>query len=93
MRWMVRTDDVDPGGWDMISPSELQVPVDVHMHRIGQCLGFTSRKTADRRTMLEITGGFRKVIPEDPVKYDFALTRYGIQSLTECELFKELLRS
>lgn len=91
MRWMIRHDDVDPGGWSMIPASELIVPVDVHMHRIGIKLGFTKRKAADARTAKEITDGFRMLSPDDPVKYDFALTRFGIQQLTECELFRELL--
>jgi len=91
MRWMVRKDTVDPGGWCMVGPSKLIVPVDVHMHRVGIRLGFTARKSADSVTALEITEGFRKVSPEDPVKYDFALTRYGIQGLTRCELFSGLL--
>ncbi|MEN8207856.1 MAG: TIGR02757 family protein [Candidatus Fermentibacteria bacterium] len=90
MRWMVRHDDVDPGGWSMIPPSELIVPVDVHMHRVGIQLGFTKRKAADAKTASEITDGFRMVSSDDPVKYDFALTRYGIQKMTECELFREL---
>ena len=91
MRWMVRTDMVDPGGWRMLSPSDLLVPVDVHMHRIGLCLDFTKRKSADGRTAREITDGFRNICPEDPVKYDFSLTRYGIQNLTGCSLFQKLL--
>ena len=90
MRWMVRHDDVDPGGWNMIPAADLIVPVDVHMHRVGIQLGFTERKAADARTAGEITDGFRLLSPEDPVKYDFALTRFGIQKMTECELFKEL---
>ncbi|MCK5841604.1 MAG: TIGR02757 family protein [Candidatus Sabulitectum sp.] len=92
MRWMVRNDNVDPGGWNMIPASDLIVPVDVHMHRIGIKLGFTNRKAADAKTAKEITEGFRVVSSDDPVKYDFALTREGIQKITECELFKELLR-
>ncbi len=92
MRWMIREDNVDPGGWKLISPSELIVPVDVHMHRIGIKLGFTQRKAADGKTASEITAGFKVVSSGDPVKYDFALTRYGIQRLTECELFRELLK-
>lgn len=90
MRWMVREDVVDPGGWKMVSPSELIVPVDVHMYRVGKCLGFTGRKNADGKTSIEITEGFRALSPEDPVKYDFALTRFGIQNLTDCSLFKKL---
>lgn len=80
LRWMVRSDAVDPGGWDEISPSKLIVPLDVHMHRICMFLGMTSRKPADLNTALEITKGFRTFVPEDPVKYDFALTRIGIRN-------------
>jgi uncharacterized protein (TIGR02757 family) len=77
---MVRSDAVDPGGWDDISPAKLIVPLDVHMHRICMALGMTSRKQADLNTALEITQGFRAFVPEDPVKYDFALTRIGIRN-------------
>jgi uncharacterized protein (TIGR02757 family) len=90
LRWMVRRDDVDPGGWDHISPSLLMVPVDVHMYRISRALGFTSRKAADGKTAMEITRGFRRINPDDPVKYDFALTRMGIQGREADSLFTEL---
>jgi uncharacterized protein (TIGR02757 family) len=79
LRWMVRKDDVDPGGWDRIPSSMLIIPLDVHMHKIGRLLGFTNRKQADIVTALEITSGFRKLMPDDPVKYDFTLTRFGIR--------------
>ena len=78
LRWMVRQDDIDPGGWTLVLPRKLIVPVDVHMHRVGVRLGFTQRKQADAKTALEITDGFRRMSPDDPVKYDFALTRPGI---------------
>jgi uncharacterized protein (TIGR02757 family) len=80
LRWMVRMDAVDPGGWPHVSPARLIVPVDVHMHRVGQALGFTRRKQADLATALEITDGFRRIVPEDPVRFDFVLTRPGILS-------------
>ena len=79
LRWMVRKDAVDPGGWDEIPVSKLIIPLDVHMYRAGQLLGFTNRKHANMSTVLEITAGFRKLVPRDPVKYDFALTRLGIR--------------
>jgi uncharacterized protein (TIGR02757 family) len=79
LRWMVRKDQVDPGGWDKISPSQLIVPLDTHMHKIGMMLGFTKRKSPDMKTALEITQGFSQVLREDPVKYDFCLTRFGIR--------------
>jgi uncharacterized protein (TIGR02757 family) len=89
-RWMVRRDDVDPGGWEGIPPSELLVPLDVHMYRAGTALGFTRRRAADCRTATEITEGFRRICPEDPVKYDFAVTRYGILGLGSERLFRDL---
>jgi len=76
---MVRSDDVDPGGWSHVPRSKLIVPVDVHMHRLSLKLGLTSRKQADLKTALEITSAFRAIEPHDPVKYDFALTRLGIR--------------
>jgi len=79
LRWMVRKDQVDPGGWENISPSRLIVPLDTHMHKIGMMLGFTRRKNSDMKTALEITRGFKKVLRQDPVKYDFCLTRFGIR--------------
>jgi len=85
LRWMVRSDDVDPGGWDGVSPSLLIVPVDTHMHRIATRLGLTERRQADERTALEITSGFAAFRPDDPVRYDFALTRLGIRRGEEVE--------
>ena len=90
MRWMVRKDEVDPGGWEGMSPADLIVPLDVHMFRAGHSLGFTRRRSADARAAMEITNGFRQLCPNDPVKYDFALTRWGILGLKTDELFREL---
>jgi len=79
LRWLVRSDEVDPGGWDGIPGSRLIVPLDTHMHRICLSLGFTKRRQADMRTALEITTAFKKIVPEDPARYDFSLTRFGIR--------------
>jgi uncharacterized protein (TIGR02757 family) len=79
LRWMVRRDDVDPGGWDGVPASKLLVPLDTHMHRIAMTLGLTKRNQADLRTAIEITEAFRKLSPGDPVRYDFVLTRFGIR--------------
>ncbi len=57
------------------------VPTDTHMHRISIELGLTKRKSADLKCAVEITNGFREICPEDPAKYDFALTRLGIRNL------------
>jgi len=78
LRWMVRKDAVDPGGWQGVPRGKLIVPMDTHMARISRELGFTRRKSADMAAALEVTAAFRAFAPRDPVKYDFALTRFGI---------------
>jgi uncharacterized protein (TIGR02757 family) len=89
LRWMVRKDEVDPGGWDEVSPSRLVVPLDVHMHRISLRLELTSRKQANLKAACEITAAFRRLEPEDPVRYDFSLTRLGIRDdLNPAEFLK-----
>jgi uncharacterized protein (TIGR02757 family) len=89
LRWMVRRDEVDPGGWTGVSPAKLIVPLDVHMHRVGLALGFTRRKQADGLAAREVTAGFREIAPDDPVRYDFALTRLGIRKEGDLKAFLE----
>jgi uncharacterized protein (TIGR02757 family) len=84
LRWMVRSDDVDPGGWSGVEAGKLIVPLDTHMHRMGLEAGLTRRKQADMQAALEVTRAFRTIAPEDPVRYDFALTRLGIHDISMC---------
>ena len=79
LKWMIRNDDIDPGVWKGISPAKLIVPLDTHMHRIGRAIGLIKGKTANLAAALEMTEGFRRFSPEDPTKYDFAITRLGIR--------------
>jgi uncharacterized protein (TIGR02757 family) len=81
LRWMVRKDEVDPGGWDQVPASKLIIPLDVHMHRVGIYLGFTQRKQSDMRTALEITRAFGRFVPADPLRYDFTLCRMGMHGV------------
>jgi uncharacterized protein (TIGR02757 family) len=79
LRWMVRSDEIDPGLWsEHLSPAGLWVPLDTHMFRIARRLRLTRRKTADAEAARRITNAFRKFSPEDPLKYDFAITRLGM---------------
>lgn len=79
LRWMVRgPDGVDLGLWSVPSPRDLVVPLDTHMARLARWMGLTARGAGDWTTAEEITAAFRAVCPEDPVRYDFALTRIGI---------------
>lgn len=80
LRWMVRKDAVDPGVWKGVSPSKLLIPLDTHMRQVSMRLGLTARKDTSMKTAAEITARFREVSPDDPVKYDFSLTRAGIRA-------------
>jgi uncharacterized protein (TIGR02757 family) len=80
LRWMVRGPDaVDLGAWrGLVPPAALVVPLDTHVHRVARCLGLTRRKDASWRTAEEITAALRRVDPEDPVRFDFALCHLGM---------------
>lgn len=83
-RWMVRNDGiVDLGLWKNTSPSELVIPLDVHVHRSATNLGITERKSADFTTAQEITDFLKTIFPEDPCKGDFALFAYAATKLKE----------
>ena len=86
LRWMVRKDVVDLGIWD-VPPRLLIVPLDTHMHQMALALGLTQRRQANLAAALEVTEGFRRLVPEDPVRYDFALTRVGIRKEISLEDF------
>lgn len=78
-RWLVRNDGlVDLGLWKHIKPSELIIPLDVHVYGQATALGLTKRRPKDLRTAQEITDRFREIWPDDPVKGDFALFGYGV---------------
>jgi uncharacterized protein (TIGR02757 family) len=93
LRWMVRRDRVDPGPWRTVARARLVVPLDTHMFRIARALGLTRRRQADLKTAVEITQAFALHSPRDPVRYDFCLTRLGINPACRDEDFDCLLRS
>ncbi len=81
LRWMVRKNSpVDIGIWNFIKPSELFIPLDVHVGNISRGLGLLSRKQNDARAVLELTSKLREFDPNDPIKYDFALFGYGVNN-------------
>jgi uncharacterized protein (TIGR02757 family) len=85
LRWMVRSDALDPGGWTRVRPAQLIVPLDTHVVRVGRCLRLTSRATPGWAMAREITGSLRAVDPDDPVKYDFAICHLGMLDLCSHE--------
>ena len=79
LRWLVRNDDiVDLGVWTFMKPSQLFIPLDVHVGNTARELGILQRAGNDRKAVEELTGKLRSFCPEDPVKYDFALFGIGI---------------
>ncbi|MDC7226569.1 MAG: TIGR02757 family protein [Spirochaetales bacterium] len=77
LRWVVRCDEIDPGIWTL-PLSELIIPLDTHVMRVSRYLGLTDRKSADFKTAMEITENLKLIDKEDPVRYDFSMSRIGI---------------
>ncbi len=80
LRWMVRKDNkgVDFGLWKNIKPSQLLIPLDVHVDRVARKHGLLQRKQTDWKAVLELTKTLKEFDREDPVKYDFALFGMGV---------------
>lgn len=79
LRWLVRDDGiVDLGVWDVITPERLFIPLDVHVANVSRRLGLLTRRSNDRKAVLELTGRLREFRPDDPVYYDYALFGIGI---------------
>jgi len=80
LRWMVRQDNngVDFGIWKSISPALLSCPLDVHSGNVARKLKLLKRKQNDGKALLELDTALRKLDPNDPVKYDFALFGLGV---------------
>ncbi|GAA4397158.1 TIGR02757 family protein [Nibrella viscosa] len=81
LRWMVRRDDrgVDFGLWQRIQPSQLVMPIDVHVGRVARKLGLLTRDQTDWTAAVALTDTLKQFDPTDPVKYDFALFGLGVE--------------
>ncbi len=78
LRWMARpADGVDLGLWD-VPASRLVIPLDVHIHKLGRNLGFTSAKSANWKAALEVTDALKRFDPADPTRFDFSLCHLGM---------------
>lgn len=80
LRWMVRNDNsgVDFGIWKTHNPANLSCPLDVHSGNVARKLKLLKRKQNDWKALSELDKTLRKLDPEDPVKYDFALFGLGV---------------
>lgn len=82
LRWMVRKDSpVDLGLWaDIIDRRTLIIPLDTHVLQQSQRLGLVTSKAASMNTAVKITKKLLEFFPDDPLKGDFALFGYGVNS-------------
>lgn len=81
LRWLVRNDGiVDLGVWDVIKPSQLFIPLDVHVAATARDLGLLSRRSNDRKAVEQLTDAMRSLRPDDPAYFDYALFGIGIIS-------------
>ena len=80
LRWLVRNDGiVDLGVWTVIKPSQLFIPMDVHVSEVSRELGLIDRKSNDRKAVEQLTEVCRELRPEDPAVYDYALFGIGMK--------------
>ena len=80
LRWMVRHDRVDLGVWFKVRPSQLIVPLDTHIIRIGRCLGLTRYTSPGWRMAVDITASLRRIDPIDPARFDFSMCHLGMMN-------------
>jgi uncharacterized protein (TIGR02757 family) len=80
LRWMVRSDTqgVDFGLWKKISPSQLIIPLDLHVGNVARHLKLLDRPVNDWQAAKALTVMLKRFDPDDPVRYDFALFGAGI---------------
>ena len=80
LRWMVRRDGLDLGVWRKVAPSQLIVPLDTHVIRVGRCLKLTRYVSPGWAMAREITASLRRLDPDDPVRYDYALCHMSMMN-------------
>ncbi len=78
LRWMVRKDEVDFGLWKNYACKDLQFIIDTHILRFAYKNGIIKNDSGTRKNLDTVTDFFRAMNPEDPAKYDFAVSRLGI---------------
>ena len=79
LKWAIRSGSpVDLGIMNFMPASELMIPLDVHVARQARKLGLLTRTYNDWKAVLKLTQTLRKLDPEDPAKYDYALFGLGV---------------
>ncbi len=88
LRWTIRTNScVDPGTMGFMPPSDLMIPLDVHVARFSRMFGLLTRPVNDWKSVCQLTETLRKMDPVDPVRYDYALFGLGVKRIEIPEIF------
>ena len=80
LRWMIRRDALDLGVWTRVPASQLVVPLDTHVIRVGRCLQLTRRQSPGWKMASDITASLSMIDADDPVRYDFSLCHLGMMN-------------
>ena len=80
LRWMVRKNSpVDLGIWDWYKPSDLIIPLDVHVIQESIKLGLLPENSKGTlKTAIQLTNILKEIWADDPCKGDFALFGMGV---------------
>jgi len=80
LRWMVRHDALDLGVWTRVRASQLIVPLDTHVIRVGRCLQLTKMQSPGWKMASDITASLAKIDADDPTRYDFSICHLGMMN-------------
>ncbi|MCD6371622.1 MAG: DUF2400 family protein [Candidatus Aenigmarchaeota archaeon] len=76
-RWMVRDSEPDFGIWKFFDKRDLFHPVDRHVARILRRWGVLTNDSPNWFNVEKVTEYFRKVDPQDPLRFDYHLVTFG----------------
>ncbi len=82
LRWMVRDNSpVDLGLWsDIIDKRTLIMPLDTHVVQESVALGLLTSNSSSMAAAKKLTAKMLEIFPDDPLKGDFALFGYGVDT-------------
>ncbi len=78
LRWMTRREPPDLGLWDFWPRAWVLVPVDTHTAFLARLWGWADGRVPDWAFMERVASVLAALCPEDPLRYDYAITHLGI---------------
>lgn len=90
LRWMTRKNFPDFGIYETFQEKNLLYPVDVHIAKFSKAVGLSERKTINMKFAKEITNQILQIEIDDPLKYDFSISRLGILKVCKMEYIEEI---